>query len=273
MKSIRQEILSALNKHGEQTADELLDQLAGEFTRKQISDNLYQMRVELLLTNRKDAVTNLPAYKVTDLGKSRIKSVVTDVKESLTTKPVSMPVISTHDHHMKEINDLRKLVDAGADGNNLLHIALTESEQAREIHVKNLIDMESEKVELSRENSMLRESQAEGVQRIDVLGAENAVMKDEIDTLVEECNRLESENMALKTLNESMPGFGAVHEAMKSVKQYLVRNKNTAPTIASSFESARTIAKKTAITHGGMTEVFALVKAGRAHRGAEWVQA
>ncbi len=73
MKSIRQEILIALNKHGEQTVDDLLDQINGDFSRKDIASNISQFSAEGLATRRKDGTTGQPAYKITDLGKSRIK--------------------------------------------------------------------------------------------------------------------------------------------------------------------------------------------------------
>ncbi len=267
MKSIRQEILIKINKCNELTVDELQDQLT-EFSRRQLLDNCQQAFNEKLLTRRKDDVTGMPAYKVTDMGKSRIKSpdVVNPVPVDINQAQSVKEAVSARG--AETIAKIAAVIDAGATENDRLHDALNKSESAREIHVKSLIAMESEKVELSRENSMLRDSQAEGVQRIDVLDAENAVMKDEIDTLVEECNRLKSTNLILNALcaDQNKP-------LAHPVTQYLIRNKNTAPTIASSFESARTIAKKTAITHGGVVEVFAMVKAGRAHRGAEWVQA
>lgn len=74
MKSIRQEILIALNKYGEQTVDDLLDRVSGSITRKQIGDNIAQTVVEKLTIRRKDVATNMPAYKITDLGVQRIKS-------------------------------------------------------------------------------------------------------------------------------------------------------------------------------------------------------
>ena len=72
MKSIRQQILRALNVCGASTVEELLDQIDG-FTRKQVSDNMQAVVQDKLATRRKDASTGMPAYVITDLGVARIK--------------------------------------------------------------------------------------------------------------------------------------------------------------------------------------------------------
>ncbi len=112
MKSIRQEILIALNKHGEQTVDDLLDQINGDFSRKDIASNISQFSGEGLATRRKDGTTGLPAYKITDLGKLRIKSstlgqVPSVVKPNLITESTGSPVKeSLTAHHIPTVQAL-----------------------------------------------------------------------------------------------------------------------------------------------------------------------
>lgn len=279
MKSIRQAILTTLNTHGELTVDGMLDQITG-FDRKAIGSNVAQLVTEQLATRRKDDFTGAPAYRITALGKSRIKSDVAPVKESLTTdpaKPVVKENLTTQSANATAIVSAEKIaeveaaIDAGQAENGRLHAALKESEQVREIHAKSLLDMECEKIELLRENSLLRESQSEGVTRIDALS-------EELDTVVTECNRLKSESMSLKVLNESMPGFGAAYEEVKNseqqitVEQFLIRVPKRKPLVVKSFENARQHAMSAAKTVGKV-EVFAMVPVGHAVRGAVWNQA
>lgn len=256
MKSIRQAILTTLNTHGELTVDGMLDQITG-FDRKTIGANVAQLVTEQLATRRKDDFTGAPAYKITDLGKSRIKSEAANA-------PVTVSA--------EKIAEIMAAIDAGQAENGRLHAALKESEQAREIHVKSLLDLEREKIELLRENSVLRESQSAGVTRIDAL---SAALEREHD----EAMRLKSENMALTTLNESMPGFGAAYEEVKTeeqqvtVEQFLIRiPKGSKPMfVAKSLEKARQQAMRAAKTVGKV-EVFAMVPVGDAVRGAVWNQ-
>ena len=272
LKSIRQSILIALHKNGEQTVDDLLDQVTG-YTRKQIGDNLAQLVVEKLATRRKDDITNLPAYKITDLGKSRIKSDAVAVKDSLTTQPAT-PVVKENLTTQsvivspEKIAEIEAAIDAGQAENGRLRAALKKSEQVLEIHENKLLDLECEKIELLRENSLLRESQSAGVTRIDEL---SAALEQEHD----EAMRLKSENMALTTLNEAMPGFGAAYTEAKSteqqvtVEQFLVRVPKRKPQVVKSLEKARQQAMSSA-KKSGKVEVFAMVPVGSAVQGAEW---
>lgn len=274
MKSIRQAILSTLNTHGELTVDGMLDQITS-FDRKTIGANVAQLVTEQLATRRKDDFTGAPAYRITALGKSRIKSDAAPVKDSLTTeqeKPVVKENLTTQPVTVSadKIAEIEAAIDAGQAENNRLRLALKESEQVREIHAKSLLELECEKIELLRENSVLRESQSAGVTRIDALS-------EELDTVVTECNRMKSESMALKTLNELMPGFGAVHEAVKSadqqitVEQFLIRVPKRKPLVVKSFEKARQQAMSAAKSVGKV-EVFAMVPVGHAVRDAVWNQ-
>lgn len=354
MKSIRQEILIALNKHGEQTVDDMLDQVAGGFSRKQIGDNIAQVVVDKLATRRKDDVTGLPAYKITELGKSRIKSDAEPVKESLTAQPdnsvvkqnlttqsASAPVTVSSE----KIAEIEAAIDAGQAENGRLRAELKLVKQQRDsfeiIAISTAKALESagfteedgcnpgemiaaldagknrlermfgeamrgfaaisealkldpnaggaqpilaeikqiqDESEVRRHNYEMRSNDHSiAVDRIDELCAAVDIKESELQTVIAECNRLKSESMALKTLNESMPGFGAAYEEVKNseqqitVEQFLIRVPKRKPLLVKSFEKARQHAMSAAKTVGKV-EVFAMVEVGHAVRGAVWNQ-
>ena len=279
LKSIRQAILIALNTHGEMTVDGMLDQIQG-FDRKAISSNVSQPVTEQLATRRKDDFTGAPAYRITDLGKSRIKSEAAPVKNSLTTEPVK-PVVKenlttekpavTIDQVIHEIfpvstgelADLRKLVEDGAKENARLH----QENQSLRVDINNLIVNERE---LSEAGSVV-------ITACERLTAEATIKESELQTVIDECNRLKSENMALTALNESMPSFGAAYTEVKSdgqqvtVEQFMVRIPKHKPFVVKSLEKARQQAMRAA-KNAGKAEVFAMVAIGHAVRGAVWNQ-
>lgn len=84
----------------------------------------------------------------------------------------------------------------------------------------------------------------------------------------QEAQRNQAENVALKTLNEAMPGFGAVHQAV-SAGPFVVRTPNRPPRFTTKHKNAHAVAMSAARRHG-FAEVFALVPVGKAVRGAEW---
>lgn len=95
-----------------------------------------------------------------------------------------------------------------------------------------------------------------------------------INAAVDKLDRLRSvkaENSALTILNESMPGFGAVHKAL-SGRGYLVRVPKKAPRVFNKRSNAEAAAMASAKQHGTVN-VFALVPVGKAIRGAEWREA
>lgn len=269
MKSIRQAILTTLNTHGELTVDGMLDQIT-DFDRKTISSNVAQLVTEQLATRRKDDFTGAPAYRVTELGKSRIKSDAAPVNDSLTTQP-SKPVVnpgltldqvvhSIFPANSGESAELRKLIDAGAQENARLH----QENQSLRVDINNLIVNERE----------LSEAGAVVITECERLTAEAAIKESELQTVIDECNRMKSENMALMTLNESMPGFGAAYKESESevtVEQFLIRVPDGKPMIFRSLEKARQRAMSAAKTVGKV-EVFAMISVGHAVRGAVWNQ-
>lgn len=242
MKSIRQAILSTLNTHGELTVDGMLDQITS-FGRKTIGANVAQLVTEQLATRRKDDFTGAPAYRITDLGKSRIKSdAVPDepvkpvVKQNLTTQSANAPITVS----AEKIAEIEAAIDAGQAENGNLRAALKESEQVREIHAKSLLDLECEKIELLRENSLLREKQSELLQT-------NAEL--------------------------ARAALSSGPQEQVTVEQFLIRvPKGSKPMfVAKSLEKARQQAMRAAKTVGKV-EVFAMVPVGHAVRGAVWNQ-
>jgi hypothetical protein len=259
LKGIRIQILDLLRKGDEFTVEDMIDQLP-EFAQKQIADNCYQAKQDGLLISRKDGLTGKPAYKITEAGKTRIKSEAAPVKESLTTEPVKRNPFQPQGADMVE---LRKLVEDGAKENARLH---NENESLR-VDLNNLVVNERELA--SAANIVMDECKK--------LAEEKVIRESELETVIAECKRLKSENMSLTTLNESMPGFGATYEAVKSeeqqvtVEQFMVRIPKHKPFVVKSLEKARQQAMRAAkIT--GKAEVFAMVPVGDAVRGAVWNQ-
>jgi hypothetical protein len=89
-----------------------------------------------------------------------------------------------------------------------------------------------------------------------------------LDDMANLLGHLKAENVALKTLNASMPGFGATHLAI-SEGPFVVRTPNRPPRFTSKHKNAHAVAMSAARRHG-FAEVFALVPVGKAVRGAEW---
>ena len=270
LKGIRIQILTLLARKQDLTVADMIDSLP-DFSEKQIGDNCYQAKQDGLLSSRMDGITRKQAYSITEQGKARIKSEAAPVKESL-AKPVVKENLTTQSVIVspEKIAEIEAAIDAGQAENGRLRAALKESEQVRENHAKSLLDLECEKIELLRENSVLRESQSAGVTRIDEL---SAALEQEHD----EAMRLKSENMALTTLNKSMPGFGAAYTKAKSteqqvtVEQFMIRVPKRKPMVVKSFEKARQQAMSAAKSVG-KAEVFAMVLVGHAMRGAVWEQ-
>ena len=258
IKSIRQAILTTLNNQGEITVDGMLDQIQG-FDRKAISSNVSQLVTEQLATRRKDDFTGAPAYRITDLGKSRIKSEAAPVKDSLTTEPVKQAVTIDQVIHeifpvsTGELADLRKLVEDGAKENARLRSLNTE------------LDKQAD--ELLRVNSVLRESQSAGVARIDELSAALEQEHDEAIRLKEYCGELLDTNSDLATA-----AFNAAEQMQQvTVEQFMVRIPKHKPFVVKSLEKARQRAMSAAKSVG-KAEVFAMVLVGHAMRGAVWEQ-
>ena len=98
-----------------------------------------------------------------------------------------------------------------------------------------------------------------------------ASMELEAEQKAQESQRHQSENVALKTLNDAMPGFGAVHQAITE-GPFVVRTPSKPPRFTKKHSNAHAAAMSAARQHG-FAEVFALIPVGKAVRGAEWKNA
>lgn len=309
LKSIRQAILVALNTLGEMTVDGMLDQIQG-FDRKLLAQNVAQLVSESLATRRKD-VTGAPSYLITPLGKMRIKpSGATQqeqksvVKQSLTTeqvKPVIKENLTTQSVIVspEKIAEIEAAIDVGQAENGRLRAALKESEQVREIHAKSLLDLECEKIELLRENSVLRESKSTGTSRIEELktaldnslSARNHAWQelreirdsisasDEESTLDEIVKLVINNSRSEKRISDLLETNAEIARSVLSsgdqqqvtVEQFLIIVPKRKPEVVKSFEKARQRAMSAAKSVGKV-KVYAMVEVGHAVRGAVWNQ-
>lgn len=90
-----------------------------------------------------------------------------------------------------------------------------------------LLSSKQEEIELLQDDIRRHVQRAEAAERNrdDIQQTARALFTDKtnllaaLDLATAEKDRLHAENLALKTLDESMPGFGAAHEAQKAKKQ------------------------------------------------------
>ena len=269
MKSIRQAILSTLNTHGELTVDGMLDQITS-FDRKTIGANVAQLVTEQLATRRKDDFTGAPAYRITDLGKSRIKSDAAPVKGSLTTEPVK-PVVKvnlttekpavTIDQVIHEIfpvstgelAELRKLVEDGAKENARLRAELKEIAEMNNRNAASAVRAKMQDDRRIKELSDALEQEHDEAMR---LSASNKSLQERIV-----CEETRS------WINADTPGgVIAVNNS-----GFLILAPKRKPEIVKSFEKARQRAMSAAKSVGKV-KVCAMVEVGHAVRGAVWEQ-
>lgn len=91
-----------------------------------------------------------------------------------------------------------------------------------------------------------------------------------VEDLHRENARLQSENIALKTLDDAMPGFGAAFDAQKRGAGYIMSAAKRNPQRIKSADKARAAALAAIRAGAQRAEVFALIPIGHARRGAEW---
>lgn len=140
-----------------------------------------------------------------------------------------------------------------------------------------------------------------------LLAMANRELSAQLEEAKTECARLKAENVALKTLNEAMPGFGAEHQEQridsltkdvintraaltKAINEadrlrlelfeatkmkapavgYLVRATKRKPRYITKPESAQAAALAAVRAGAARADVLALVPVGVARRGAEW---
>lgn len=281
-KTIRLEILEALNKHGEQTLDNMLDRLP-EYDRPKLQSNINQAKIAGLIDVRLDDVTRLPAYRISNGGLHMLKN-KSAKPEAATPAPVHPIDTSAKRGDEPPENRHVEIDDLPPEAQRELVMILTEirvvlSGGGELVPLKDMPKMifrikedgstdkreiERMRGELLKANERHTRDSAE-ITRVGSLYNSEILQKERFS---KEFARVAAENTALKQLNKDMPGFGAVHEALKA-SQYLILAPKRKPQRIKSQEKAQDIALKAASVRG-MAEVYALVPVGKAVRGAVW---
>lgn len=304
MKSIRKDLFSCLNKHGEQTMDELETRLPG-YSRSQISNNINAARNEELIGRDKDVVTGQPAYKLTATGKKRLETILAksggDACAQESTKyetqpnlkspsetqapagkaidvpvvpkakpaPAKAPEVFTQPAHDNEINELRAQLKH-AESMRDAHF------ESAETAMKRVDELVVESRELKAMLDSVAESSSVDMKRI-------ADLEDDIrrqtqrataaernrDDLKAERDKLreECDDLLVKLLEQ-----GQATEITEAAVGYIVRVTGRKPRICVKPDSARNAALSSAKTYG-RADVLALVPVGSAKRDAVFYEA
>lgn len=269
VKSIRKDLFNCLNKHGEQTMDDLVTRL-GDWNRTQISNNVQAARKEGLATSRKDDVTGAPAYKLTPEGKARLAEIVARdkanahlsdpapvsnpvVKESLTTEIIAQPA------HDNELADLRAKLDM--------------AEKQRDDHFERAEQAESVLAKMSKDQDDLRNERSlansTNEKWLSLAGEYECKSIPELRVFIGSLiSRVESLKEGQSVAAESAESIDVKEAAIG----YLIRVKGKRSLIRSKPDGARDAALSSARVHG-RADVLALVPVGKAVRGAEWKEA
>lgn len=261
MKSIRKDLFECLDKHGEQTMDDLVNRIDG-YTRGQLSNNLQAARKEELIASRRDDVTGGPCYKLTPAGKDRLKEI--RQKACVQEKPKSetqSPLASTRETQ-KPI-ELRA-VDIAVNRYNEaaeLRAKLALAEKQRDEHFTQAEDYKSQ-LEVAESAvhywiELAAEYECKSIPDLRVL-------------LGSYENRVATLQMAVDSLREQLDG-NPVDASLQSASatQFVVKTPSKPPRFTKKHSNAHAAAMSAA-RQNGFAEVFALVPVGKAVRGAEW---
>lgn len=179
----RNAILKAIQSAGgTATMDELSD--IG-MTRKQLHDNVTAAVRDGLLSRIKD-ITGVPAYRLTDKGHARMLTNSMPAATQCSTSETSQPAVEQNTGSAALANSLRNTPSL-AEG-----CVVIEAAKQGEPPAEPASDVNWPAV----------------VARLEKICDEQAG----------ELIRLRAENIALKTLNDALPGFGAAHEALKTTR-------------------------------------------------------
>lgn len=245
MKSIRKTILHCLATGGEQTIDDLLT--ATGIDRKTLSSNLGPAKSEGLITSRRDDVTLLPAYRITDAGRERLGDYKPEPEE-----PPRVP--SMLSQHVKAVtgedaapaNEGGMLTDKEC-GNAARIVATTAGAEVSDLRKEIELRKDCAKADAEK----IREQH----RQIAALEAELTEARQKIDTL-----------------NELLMSEEGAVDVKDAACAYLVTAKNRKPVKLKKPESA--VAKaKSAAKAVGRSDVFALVYVGSARASAEFKEA
>lgn len=262
MKSIRKDLFVCLQKNGETTMDELVTMLPA-WTRGQLSNNIQAARKEGLVSSRKDDVTGLPAYRLTEDGKVRLAEILDRAETNArfaskgNTKPAtasaapelrkadadslsSRTAVLTLRGQLREAQSSVAEWKSAGDSQGIR----TPNELAQRFEAKDADLAEATRICYERLNkiSALELAIEEGKQRIAQL---------------ENLNAFESAGNIATKLETRRPAGYLVARPKKPFRRF------------TALHSAQAIALA-AVRAGSTVEVFALHPVGKAVRGAEW---
>lgn len=272
MKSIRKDLFVCLQKNGETTMDELVTMLPA-WTRGQLSNNVQAARKEGLASSRKDDVTGLPAYRLTEAGKVRLAEILgrAETNAKFAGKGNAKPA---------ETSAPPELRKADADSLSSRQAVLTLQGQLRE--AQSSVEKWQKKYEAALE--LASEERIEAVDKISKAETGNQ----QLEASLAAATRLADDRKAqiaalnlaieegkkriaqLENLNafESAGNIAAKLENRRPAG-YLVARPNKLFRRFTALHSAQAIALA-AVRAGSTAEVFALHPVGKAVRGAEW---
>lgn len=255
MKSYRKIILQTLATHGELTIDDMITHTGIE--RKPLSSNIGPTKADGLITSRRDDVTGLPAYKITDLGRQRLAAMV----ES-STPAASKPAAKTIE---------QRAVNIAVDRHNeadTLRARLKQAEKQRDDHFYRAESLQTALENLDKRLGII------GTMLINIDGDS---IEDKLGKITHEhlhaTQRLSDLEVAVDAAQQTIAKLEAESAEAIDVKDaasaFMVKAPGKKARICKKPENARNAALSGARQHG-VARVFALVLVGKAVRGAEW---
>lgn len=273
IKSIRKDLFICLNKHGEQTMDELVTRLDG-YTRGQISNNLQAARTDQLVMRSNDGITGQPAYKLSDSGKKRLAEIVTrkggqealpvEVVKALEKNGTAIdadPVVRENRTTETDevVTSLRKQVSDLEDDIRRQVQRAVAAEANRDDVVKQrdtIIGSINKFCSATKELIGGQHMPLNLAECQQVLEASSKLTQGRIDELEATIHTMELEAEQARDVNEAAVG-------------YMIKVTGKQPIIRTKPKSAHAAALAGARAHG-RADVLALVPIGKAVRGAEW---
>lgn len=275
--NLRYKILEAVSKSPGAPASEICEVI--EHDKQKTTWSVRDCAKAGLLSVRRDDVTGLPGYTLTDAGKARLAEGPASKqgsnmqqeaarKDDALPEPASKPEGASPGERDEELNSLRRQV---AEHASALAIMDEQVMAARAVLVPLMHG------ELDDGSATLKEV-AERVSAgmsglVGTLVDKDAELFRQATLVVElraEIARLQSENIALKTLNDAMPGFGAAFNAGTQHAGFIMRAAKRKPMTIKSEEKARAAALSAIKAGAQRAEVFALVPVGCARKAATW---
>lgn len=300
--NLRYKILEAVSKNPGAPASEICEAIS--YDKQKTTWSVRDCAKAGLLSVRRDDVSGLPGYTLTDAGKARLaegpaSKQGSNMQQEAARKDGASSEPDRQDHQppeqATEITDLKQRIAELEFSARLVHTLLAE-------HTCGDINPDLSEIELAERAALLlsdasyetskwqqrASAQDQALQQQTALVAEqrraiqastelltdkDAELQRQAGLIVElraEVARLQSENIALKTLNDAMPGFGAAFNAGTQHVGYLLRAAKRKPMTIKSEEKARAAALSAIKAGAQRAEVFALVPVGCARKAATW---